>query len=481
MKVMIGAFAHESNDFCPHLTTREMFEFYEGEEVARHLPVADLFEVAGIEVIPSIYATAESYGPVEEETFLHFERMILDTVRANPDLDGIWMFCHGAMNVQNIGSGEYRLARDLRALVGENCVISFGMDLHGNLEEDFVNQVNIFRCYHTAPHTDQPDTYRRTARALVEYLRHGYRLHPQMRKLPMIFPGEMAATTVEPFKSIIAYLDELERKPEVLCASCYIGFAWTDAERTSSTVAVVPAAPEYEPLCAELADDLARRVFARRREFGFEMTALRPRETARASLCELPPPCCVTDMGDNPTAGTTGGGTVLLREYLAAVEAVGGGKRVLLAGICDPRAFAVCKAHQPGEEFDLSIGMDIDEVTRPVRARALYRGCHDVFRYKIATVPPIKRCEAVTVSVGTVDVVLTDQAYAFTQKVNFSSCELDPGRYDVFVTKFGYIFPELKELGKSFIMSNTPGESYQMITEFDYKKIRRPIYPLDDI
>ena len=44
MKVMIGAFAHESNDFCPHLTTREMFEFYEGEEVARHLPVADLFE-----------------------------------------------------------------------------------------------------------------------------------------------------------------------------------------------------------------------------------------------------------------------------------------------------------------------------------------------------------------------------------------------------------------------------------------------------
>ena len=126
-----------------------MFEFY--REVARHLPVADIFEEAGVEVIPSIYAAAESYGPVEEQTFLYFEKMILDTVRANPDLDGIWMFCHGAMNVQNIGSGEYRLACDLRALVGENCVISFGMDLHGNLEEDLANQVNIFRCYHTAP------------------------------------------------------------------------------------------------------------------------------------------------------------------------------------------------------------------------------------------------------------------------------------------------------------------------------------------
>ena len=79
MKVMIGALAHESNDFCPHLTTREMFEFYSGDEVARHLPVADIFEEAGVEVVPSIYAAAEAYGPVEEQTFLYFEKMILDT------------------------------------------------------------------------------------------------------------------------------------------------------------------------------------------------------------------------------------------------------------------------------------------------------------------------------------------------------------------------------------------------------------------
>ena len=37
MKVLIGAFAHESNDFCPGFTTREMFEFYEGQDVLDHL------------------------------------------------------------------------------------------------------------------------------------------------------------------------------------------------------------------------------------------------------------------------------------------------------------------------------------------------------------------------------------------------------------------------------------------------------------
>jgi microcystin degradation protein MlrC len=36
-------------------------------------------------------------------------------------------------------------------------------------------------------------------------------------------------------------------------------------------------------------------------------------------------------------------------------------------------------------------------------------------------------------------------------------------------------------MGNSFIMSNTPGESDQNIASFDYKKINRPIYPLDEI
>ena len=73
MKVLVGAFAHESNDFCPNLTTREMFEYYRGEQVLKHLPVRDIFENAGIEIIPSIYAVAQSYGPVEEKTYLSFE------------------------------------------------------------------------------------------------------------------------------------------------------------------------------------------------------------------------------------------------------------------------------------------------------------------------------------------------------------------------------------------------------------------------
>ena len=61
------------------------------------------------------------------------------------------------------------------------------------------------------------------------------------------------------------------------------------------------------------------------------------------------------------------------------------------------------------------------------------------------------------------------------------SCELDASSYDVFVTKFGYIFPELKAMANNYIMSNTPGESYQMVKEFHFKNLIHPIFPVDDI
>ena len=479
MKVLVGAFAHESNDFCPNLTTREMFEYYRGEQVLKHLPVRDIFENAGIEIIPSIYAVAQSYGPVEEKTYLSFEEEILSILRSNPDVDGIWMFCHGAMNVENIGSGEYRLACDMRKIVGSRCIISFGMDLHGNIEPDLVNQVNIFRCYHTAPHIDQPETYRLTAATLVRYLQNGYQCRSEMRKLRMIFPGEVAATTVDPVKGIIALLDDLEQQDEkIACASLYIGFAWTDAPRTSSTVVVVPSAPEHQSYCAHKADELAAYIFSKRREFHFEMLALPPEQTAYTSIHEMDGPVCVTDMGDNPTAGTTGGSVVLLREYLKLRDS---GKRVLIVGIFDPLAFAICKTHQIGDRFPLTIGVDIDEVTRPLTETVVYRGHHEIYGYDFITNPPIKRCEGCTISIGSIDVVITDKAYAFTQTVNFQSCELDASSYDVFVTKFGYIFPELKAMANNYIMSNTPGESYQMVKEFHFKNLIHPIFPVDDI
>lgn len=477
-KVIIGAFAHESNFFCPNLTTQEKFRFAEGPEVIELLPVKDIFEEAGYTIIPTIFASAESLGPVDRKAFDFFESRILEVVRQHPDADGVWMFCHGAMTVDGMDvAGEYHLMKNIRAIVGENCQISLGMDLHGNIEADFSDVVNIFRCYHTAPHTDQTDTYRRTAKALVKTLERGESTHTEMVKVPMIFPGEMAATTTEPFKSIITELKRMENEDDKIeCASMYIGFAWADAKRTGATVAVVPAAAEHQEYCKAEAKRIADLAFSKRREFKFEMESYPPAEAIEHALASDIVPVCVTDMGDNPTAGTNGGSLSLLNEVLRQNK----GDEVLVAGIYDAKAVAVCE-QSVGQSIELTIGIDIDEITRPITLWVEVKDVFDVYDWDIDTNPATVRGRGAMIRCGTTDIVLTDFPFAFIHTETFEKSPIDVNKYKVVVTKFGYIYPDLKKFTNRYIMSNTPGESYQIVTELTYHNLNHPVFPFDDI
>ena len=49
------------------------------------------------------------------------------------------------------------------------------------------------------------------------------------------------------------------------------------------------------------------------------------------------------------------------------------------------------------------------------------------------------------------------------------------------VVKQGYIFPELKAMGKMCVMSLTDGATPQDTRIIPFKKIMRPMYPIDEI
>lgn len=53
--------------------------------------------------------------------------------------------------------------------------------------------------------------------------------------------------------------------------------------------------------------------------------------------------------------------------------------------------------------------------------------------------------------------------------------------YDVVAVKQGYIFPELKEAGKFCVMSLTNGATPQDTRIIPFKKIMRPMFPIDNI
>lgn len=45
----------------------------------------------------------------------------------------------------------------------------------------------------------------------------------------------------------------------------------------------------------------------------------------------------------------------------------------------------------------------------------------------------------------------------------------------------GYLTPELNQEAKKFIMALTPGNCAQKLTMAEYKKVRRPMEPLEQV
>ena len=58
---------------------------------------------------------------------------------------------------------------------------------------------------------------------------------------------------------------------------------------------------------------------------------------------------------------------------------------------------------------------------------------------------------------------------------------MDWNDYDITVVKQGYIFPELKEAAAFYVMSLTDGATPQNTAAIPFKRILRPMYPIDEI
>ena len=106
MKVLIGGFVAESNARVKKPCALQDFMMKTGDDVVDALYVRDLFEEAGIEVIPTIYADGRAGGRVTREAFDFILEQFLNGVREHIDeIDGMFFFLHGASNVLGLEGG----------------------------------------------------------------------------------------------------------------------------------------------------------------------------------------------------------------------------------------------------------------------------------------------------------------------------------------------------------------------------------------
>ena len=479
MKVLVGLFTCESNANVPLKNEITQFVVDFGENVAKKARVDDVFAKEGVEIIPAIYASAGASGVIKKDCFEYIESCFVKAAKEHlNELDGIWLHLHGASEVEEIGSGDHHILKALREVVGPYMPIAVVCDPHGNLTKEYVENCTIIRSYRESPHTDADETKKYVAKMLCDFLKNRQNIHAIYRKLPLILGGEQSVSTDEPVASINKYMDEMEKDPRVRSASWHVGYIRHDCPEAGCGIVVVPQNSEDQEYCEQKADELAKYVWDKRHEFHYTGFTAQPEEAMKMALEFKEKPVMITDSGDNTTSGSTGWNTYVLRQALAQNS----DKKFLFANICDPNAFAILNNLEIGATTDIKLGMNYDEnstsvdINVTVKAKGYLRGymmhVHDaVYGHSVL----------VHINGTNIDVNVASTRQVMCEKHQFDACGIDWDNYDIIVVKQGYAFPEIKEKGKLVIMSLTNGATLQDTARLPFKRIMRPMYPIDKI
>lgn len=460
LRIAIGAIATESCTFSPLPTRRTDFVVAHDEELLARYPFLSRYDA---ELIPTLGAWAMPGGPVELEAYRELQGAFLEALKRAGPIDGLYLELHGAMYVTGIDDAEGDWVAAAREVLGPNALIAASLDLHGNVTRRLAEQADILTAYRTAPHRDRRETQERAYRLLMQCLQRGVRPSNTWIRVPVILPGERTSTEYEPAASLYARLDAVDRRPGVLSASILVGYVWADDPRAAASTVVTGT---DQRACWEAARELAHRYWEARHDFRFGVEAGSIDECIRRALEAPEPTVFISDSGDNPTAGGVGDIPLFVERLLAhrVPDAV-------VASIVDPAAVAACQAAGVGAEVSTSLGGKLDPQhgsPLPIRGRVL------------SITPPEPRGGVQAVlQVDGIRIIVTERRKAFHEIADFRRLGIDPLQHKIIVVKMGYLVPELQAIAPRALLALSPGAVDQAIERLPYRRIQRPIYPLD--
>ncbi len=458
MKIICASFQCESNSLASFHPQKNDFVYASGEEALKKLAVKEIFEEAGFEVVPSIYAVALPSGTVEKHIYMDYANQILDTVRENSDAVGIYIWFHGSMEVDEIGSGELYLLKEIRKIVGDGPIISMTMDAHANITDELSQYAEITSGFKTVPHVDQVESQERAANALVKALKTGKRPKMYIQRVPFLLKNDNVKTVEEPLGSLVEETKELEKLEGVYSVNLFLGHCWVDAKNVSASV-VVSADDLSE--AEKIAKTMANKLWATRADYKFNVEADEAEACVDLAISGKENRIFITDSGDNTTAGAEGDKTEILRLLIAKnVE-----KKTCVAGITNKKLVDDFWEKRDGEEIYLAeFGKNAK-----IKAHGEILGWGG---------EPIGR--ALTVSIGNVDVIFTEARSSYEFKKSFEYSNVNLLEYRIVVLKMGYLFTTMKPYADRELFALTDGSSCVELKRLNLKNIIRPMYPLDD-
>lgn len=482
MKILIGGFIAESNAYVDKKTEIQDFMITTGKACADVLYIKEIANELNIELIPALIADGRGGGPVTAEAFVYIVSQFKKYVKAHEhEIDGMFFFFHGASYVIGLegGSGDHVLVKEIRKIVGKYMPIACVSDPHGNVSQELVDNLNILRTFRHSPHTDRALAHQIVFKCLVDLVNKRRVIQPAYLKVPILLGGERCVSTDEPLVSINKLLDEIESDPRIMCCSYHIGYLRHDSDKCGAAICVVPYMTEDVAYAHKKAQEIYDFVWERHNEFHFTGYADEPSEALKAMMDSKEGQVFLTDSGDNVTAGANGLNTYVLRQILELKDYRD--KNILIAGINDKDLFEKkLQFNQVGDHIEFEIGVNKDELSKATKVSGTIISFGDLHHH-YHSLPTVGKC--CTVKLDNIPVTLVVETFpvSFAEKYQYDCANIDIEKYNFIVVKQGYLYPELKARATNFVMSLTNGVTLQRTELLTYKKVMRPIYPLDNI
>lgn len=472
-RIAIAGIAIESSTFSPALTHEEAFHTRTGDDVFSYYPFLspDSLNRSRANWFPTIRGHALPGGTVTREAYESLVTKTLDMLKENIPYDGLFFDIHGAMSVVGLDDPEGDFIIRIREVIGKETIISTSMDLHGNVTRRLAQHTDLITCYRMAPHEDAMESKKRTVDNLLDRIESG-KGKPAYKAwipVPILLPGEKTSTRVEPGMSLYAQVAPAANQEGIVDAAIWIGYAWADEPRNHAVVMVTGDDKEKVTATAE---KLAKSFWDVRNEFEFIAPTASLSESLEKAIASDKQPFIISDMGDNPTAGGAGDVTWTLTEILARPEFKSAdGPSLIYASIPGPEFVVKAIEAGVGAKVSAKAGAAVDaRFAPPIQLTGTVEAIEHGDRHAETEV---------VVKVGSMHVIVTKKRKPYHYEKDFTNLGLNPRETDIVVVKIGYLVPELYNMRADWIMALTPGGVDQDLERLDYKRIKRPMFPLD--
>jgi microcystin degradation protein MlrC len=485
-RILFAGLFHETHTFLEGTTGLSKFQVLRGEEMLRcagnSSPLGGALECAeefGWEVLPTVDFRASPSAMVEDDVVESFGNELNSRLRL--PIDGVFLVLHGAMVSQSHSDVEGLILERLRRLIGLQIPIFGVFDLHANFSQRMADNANCLVAYRQNPHTDARDAAQLATRLLQRSLISGELPRMVWQHPPLMWPPTGTGTSLDPMRSLEEMARAMElQSPQFWTVNVCAGFAFADCPDTGVSFAIATTGSESEASVA-LARLSSAAMDMRRLGNVIEPSV---EEVFKALLDNMSGLTVLVESSDNIGGGAPGDGTGLLRalvQYAIPNAAM---------AINDPAAVLQLCHHAIGTKITLPIGghssrLDAGPLMLEVELIRLSDGEFELEdkQSHLASMHgdrfDMGRCAVVRH--GGLTILLTSHKTPPFDLAQWRSQGLEPTKFSVIAVKAAVAHRRAYDpIADRMLWVNTPGPCTSNLASLPYRRIKRPIFPLDE-